>query len=272
MLKYLKAAFLLRPPVPGVGALPLNLLALASFGILGVAEPALWLLGVGLETAYLAALASSPRFQRVVDGRELLSLEGEDESKRRGLVAQLGPGARQRLAALEAKCERAVEVYRQGQPEEVLVEHNHEALRKLSWIFLKLLIAQRTLQAMNEPGAEADLRSRIANLQREARSDELSPTARESKAATLQILEKRLAHLEHRERSMAEIESDLVRIEAQVDLALDNAALQEQPRRITADLGLVSQLLDSGLFGESEGVVSDLDRAFARTGEEPVTQ
>ena len=69
MFRYLSAAFTARPRVPGLGEMPVNLLALAGFGIVGLASPAFWFLGLGLEAAYLFGLASNSRFREIVDAR-----------------------------------------------------------------------------------------------------------------------------------------------------------------------------------------------------------
>jgi hypothetical protein len=86
---------------------------------------------------------------------------------------------------------------------------------------------------------------------------------RESKTATLAIMKQRLANLRNRTRTMQEIESDLTRIEAQVDLALENASMQGKPQTISLEIDLASDLVSGTLFGESQNDVAALERAFA---------
>ena len=66
--KYLKAAFIARPfgmPIPP------NWLGLAAAVMLGaLLHPGFWLIGAGLELAYLKLLTSSRRFRDVVDSAE----------------------------------------------------------------------------------------------------------------------------------------------------------------------------------------------------------
>src|SRR5262245_34376784 len=69
MFSYLKAAFLASPPVPGLGKVPVNVLACVGVGILGFAFPPLWLAGLGLETVYLFGLANNARFRKYVDAQ-----------------------------------------------------------------------------------------------------------------------------------------------------------------------------------------------------------
>lgn len=67
MLKYFKSAFWVRQPVPLLGDLPVHVLALVPFVVLGLLHPGFWLMGLGLGAGFLTMLAMSPRFQRITD-------------------------------------------------------------------------------------------------------------------------------------------------------------------------------------------------------------
>src|SRR5262245_62693392 len=94
MLRYLKAAFFVRPQISGLGRLPVNVLAAACLAILGFGHPAFWLLGLGLETAFLAALSTNRRFQALVDADNQVRVQVDAETTRRTLIDQLNPDAR----------------------------------------------------------------------------------------------------------------------------------------------------------------------------------
>ena len=66
--RYLWAAFNARPlGMP----LPPNWFGLGALGLLGAfISPGFWVLGVGLELAYLALLARNARFRRTVDAQQ----------------------------------------------------------------------------------------------------------------------------------------------------------------------------------------------------------
>src|SRR5215831_12535040 len=121
MLRYLKAAFLVRIDVPALGSVPVNIVALAAFGIFGFVQPAFWLLGLGLETAFVFALATNKRFQKVVDAQEVKILEGDAEAQRERLVRQLPLDSQQRLANLTRQCEKVLAVYRNQQAEDFVI-------------------------------------------------------------------------------------------------------------------------------------------------------
>jgi hypothetical protein len=80
--------------------------------------------------------------------------------------------------------------------------------------------------------------------------------------ATLAILKERIVNVRRRQESLAEIESDLTRIEAQVDLMVENATIQGKPQTISTDIELATNLAGASLFGDSETMVADLDQAY----------
>ena len=112
MLKYLKEAFWVSPHVSGLGRVPVNVLAVVGFGVFGFAESSIWLVGLGLETAYLYVCFTSERFRRLVDAKEMVLESTESKKKKAELVAGLTPPRRERLRRLEARCGRIVQRYR----------------------------------------------------------------------------------------------------------------------------------------------------------------
>jgi hypothetical protein len=121
------------------------------------------------------------------------------------------------------------------------------------------------LEAFRLHASEADLKRRIAELDKElaAGNEEPSPL-RQSEAATLKILRQRLANLERSEQTLKQIDSDLMRIEAQVYLAFESAALQGGGEAVAANLELAREVLDDGLyFGDLETAVASVHQACA---------
>ena len=273
MLDYLKRAFWVGWIVPGLGRLPVNALAVLGFGILGFGHPAFWLLGAGLETAFLASVASHPRFQKLVEIEKRRLASTGAEQGRQELVRKLDPQARRRLAVLEEKCSRVLQVSEDAQAGDFELESSHEALERLRWIYLKLLVARHHLEASRLATSEAALKRKIADLEREASSGEASASLRSSRAATLKILQQRLQNLVRCEQTLREIDSDLARIEAQVDLALESATVRGGGEGVSANIELASQILDDGLyFGDAETAVLALDEAYAAPPPPPVRE
>lgn len=257
MRRYLQAAFLARPEIPGLGHVPINLVALACLGILGFVNPGFWFLGIGLEVGYLGLLVSNPRFRNVIDALDRPGSAPADQAKvELALIQRLAAPARKALQRVEAGCARVLELQQQAHVEGFVLEANREALARLRWTCLKLLVAQANLQSDEWDESESAIRERIAVLDREISA---APTegVRTSKQATRGILERRIANRGERERQLAEIGADLARIEAQIELARENASIQGQPLSIASDVELASGLLD---YGPAAPEIADIEQ------------
>jgi hypothetical protein len=244
MLRYLNQAFWARPHVSGLGRIPWNALLFGGAVVLGFGLPAIWLAAAGAETLYLYALATNSRFQNWVDAEDIARIHTGDDDSSRKLVANLPDAQRRRLADIEEKCAKIEKVYQESQNEDYLYDSNRDALQKLTTIFARLLLAQRNMQMLDVTSRESDLRTQIASIEKELASASMSDALRESKKATQAILNQRLRNLQRRGESLAEIDSDLTRIEQQIDLAVEDASLKGRPAAISTNIDLVSHLLD----------------------------
>jgi hypothetical protein len=267
-MRYLREAFWAKMEVPYLGAIPFNVVGLVAFALLGFGEPAFWPLGAGLEAAYLYLLSSNPRFQKIVDARGKVAVEQSAEARREALLSRLSATQTHRLGELQAKCQRILQIYQDQQVNEFTVASNTDALKRLEWIFLKLLVAQHYLNEGSTDTNPEDLQCKIRQLEADLKLTGITRTLRESKEGTLRILQQRLANLNRRAESNAEIESDLGRVEAQVDLALESASMQGQAEVISANVELTSHLLDGSFFGDLSTTVDAMDQTFS----EPVRQ
>lgn len=209
MWRYLKAAFLVGVNLPALGRVPLNAVAAAGFLILGFGHPGFWFLGLAAEAAIVPALAFNKRFQNVVDAEDRQASDGDSQTKRTSLIQLLPADYKQRLANLDRRCSKVLEVYRNGQAEDFLIDTSRDALENLKWVYLKLLIARYHLLTAGTDDTPESLKKKIDSLQRELGSSQESPSLRQSKAATLDILQRRLANIQRREQSLEEVESDL---------------------------------------------------------------
>ncbi len=250
--------------------MPVNLMAVAVVVLLGFGHPAFWLLGLGAETAFLWAMVGSRRFRRLVDAQEAWNDQESKDAARQDLIHQLTLPNQERHALLTSKLDKVSGYYgtfAQGDP---VAEDNLANLRVLETVFLKLLIARQHLTAPDSEAQAAALTTRIAELEADIADDppETSESIRESKAATLELLRKRLALFGKRTQSLEEIDSDLGRIEAQFDLAADSAAIRAKPVEAKLDLDLASRMmtttdyldLGGGLESSSNGYAAPLEK------------
>jgi hypothetical protein len=242
MFRYLKEAFWARPDIGGLGRIPWNAIAVAGAIILGFGEHAVWIGALGLETLYLYALATNSRFQHWVDAVDLAKIRSSDDTAKTTLVENLPPPARTRVNGLEQKIGKIEQLYHESQADEFLFDSNRDALHKLANMYIRLLVAQRNITTMGAESTDKSLQSQIDQIRKDLGGD-IPPALRDSKQATLNILTQRLTNLRRRSETLAEIESDLTRIEAQIDLALEDASLKGKPTAISSNIDLVSHLL-----------------------------
>jgi hypothetical protein len=260
MWRYLKAAFLVGVDVPGLGKVPLNALGAAGLGILGFVEPSIWLAGIGIEVAVVSALAFNPRFQRLVEAQTGDRVLEDSNAKRAALIAALPEELRARLGALEQTSARILSIYQTLGIEPELLRGTESSLDKLQWIYLKLLIARTHLTQELSAESQASLELRIQQMQQESSAQAGPSTAlQRSQEATLAILRRRLENLQNGDRILRENDSDLSRIEAQVQLMRENAAIEGKPASVETEIELASDLASPDLFGSQSSLVRDLD-------------
>lgn len=240
---YVKAAFLRRARLPGLGHMPLNLTGLATVALLGLWNPGFWLLGAAAEVAYLVLKASSPRFQKLLQGEALLRQQKGGTDKIQAAAQSLTPQSMERYRRLLEQCRLILGIQGPVDPSGALGDLRGGSLNQLLWLFLRLLtsreLMQTTLGQVNPQALEAD----VARLQaRLAQAGAETPLARSLKA-TLDIQSKRLENLAKAKTNLEVVESELDRIEQQVRLIREEAAVSGGPEFISAKLDAVSATL-----------------------------
>ena len=248
MFRYLSAAFTARPRIPGLGEIPVNLLALAGFAIVGFASPAFWFLGLGLEVAYLFGLASNTRFREIIDARTATAPAARPQSAGwEQLVGELGGQERSRLMALKTKMQRVISLYDRFHADDITSGQNRESLLALLGHYARLLQARENLAQQWTDDDDRELREQAGALETQLKQSDLSEELRNSKTRTLEIVQARVENQKRRAQMAEEIESELNRIEAQFDLALENAAMSSTPQAISSDLAIDLERFDAAV-------------------------
>jgi hypothetical protein len=244
---YLGAAFNARPW--GMFVAP-NWVGLATFGLLGLTNPGFWVLGAGLEVGYLLLLATNPRFQRAIATRPVSAARSEWNDRISRLVERLDSADRARYAGLAERCRSIIDLQTHGGADSPQgIEAQADSLGRLSWTFLRLLVARRTIQTVLGSGETGtSLHKRLQKLERDAAGESIGADLRRSLTGQMDILRQRIEQHEEAQRKAAYIEAELTRIEEQVELIREQAALSTDPdvlsRRIdeiAATLGGTSQ-------------------------------
>ncbi len=245
MFRYLHAAFWVRERLPFLGPLPVNVLAMAAFLTLGFGHPAFWLLGLLGETAYLWAMTSSERFRKIVDALEWQTENENGNERQKALVEKLNEEHRHRREQLHEQLTEVRQAYEEFAGEDVTAQGNLSSLRELDAAYAKLLLARQHLMESNQRTKNSAIENDVRELEEELTNEGLSSTARSSKEATLELLQKRLEAARQRVETLVEIESDLERIEAQFNLAVDSAAMRSKPEDLHVDVDLTSRLIST---------------------------
>jgi hypothetical protein len=258
---YVKAAFHRQVPVPLLGAMPANKMALAGFAVLGLANPGFWFLGAAAELAYLGFLSSSARFQRLVRGEQLAAQAQDRDDRVQDAFQKLSRHSQTRYRDLVSECRQILGLAAAEGGSNVFRGLRTGKLNELLWLFMRLLTSREQILNTQARVKRADLEENIASLRKRVETvDSESPLAR-SLWATLSIQVKRLENLETAARNLAVVEAELERIEHQVRLLREESAVSGRPEVLSSRLDAISSSLTetsrwmdqhADLFGSEE--------------------
>lgn len=259
---YLGAAFIARPfgmPIPP------HLFGVAAFGILGAAlNPGFWLIGAGVELAYLWSVSSNRRFRAVVDARDQVRDAPEVwERQRADALAHLDSADRRRQEELEDRCAEVLEALAASPGSELQAE----GVSQLAWLHLRLLVARAALKRVMEAARRdaPDLSLQADRLEGRLRAEGLDPALRQSLADQAAVIKARqAAHAEAAPR-LERAEAELSRISHQVALVQDQLLLAAGDDRAARTIdGLAATLDQAGEWmREEQELLGGLDLTTA---------
>ena len=256
---YLAAAFNARPfGMP----IPLNWFGVAAFALLGAfVDPALWLVGLGVEGLYLWALSRNDRFRATVDAEG----KGEDwHSRYNSLAMNLDEDAQRKQAFIEARAWEIIDVLsRRG-----ATDLQKSDVRQMAWLHLKLLAARASvLQViaaadMEKRSLEEQERRVIDRLSDESLSDELKRSLEQQ----LSVLRSRRAgHMDAQHRKEL-IDAEIERLRQQVSLVREQALLATDEHSVASSIDTLTASLNEAnrwlkdqreLFAGLEGLTDE---------------
>jgi hypothetical protein len=228
--RYWWAAFNARPfgmPVPP------NWFGIAAFALLGAfVNPGFWIVGAGLELAYLSWLGGSRRFRNVVDA----GTRAEDPVDVRYLALHERLDARQRdrQAAVEGRA-REILASLQGSP---LMAAHADHLQQLVWLHLRLLAARQASEtvvatARREAAALDGQEKQIAQRLADAA---IPPDLRRSLEQQQAVIDQRQAAHASAAQRFEHVEAELQRIDQQISLIREQALLSSDRDDLGASL------------------------------------
>ena len=241
-MNYVVAAFNARPL--GMFVAP-NWIGLAAVGLLGIANPGFWVLGAGLELGYLLTLATNSRFQRAVASGPLSAARSEWNDRINRLLGRLDEEDRGRYSALAARCASIIELQTHGGADTPHgIEMQADSLGRLSWMFLRLLVARGTiLRVLGQSEGDEALEQRRRALEKQAKDEDSPADLRRSYEGQLEILGQRLQQRAEADKKLAFIDAELARIEEQVELIREQAALSTDPEILSRRIDEIAATL-----------------------------
>ena len=265
---YVRSAFNARPMGMFV---PPNWIGLGVFGFLGLLNPGFWIIGLGLELAYLGRLATDSRFQRLVEGERLLGERRRWQERLADLIRELPAEDQQRYRALERRCGNILEQQLRGATLAPALEEQGEGLGKLVWIYLRLLLARESIKKITQEssGSQEDaarMEERIEKLQLQLKQPAISEDLRKSLSAQCEILQQRVEKKREAVEKLAFLDAELTRIQEQVELLREQAVLSTDPEavsqridQITTTLGGTSQWIrdQQKIYGAMEDLLNE---------------
>ena len=266
-MDYLKAAFRWRARVPGLGRMPVNAMGLAAFAVLGIANPGFWFLGAAAEVAYLLWLSSNERFQKLVDGERLAADKESYISKLDQAVNRLSSSSQKRYHKLLYECRKIVGISENLDPDapESMRGLRGSGLNQLLWIFLRLLNSREVLNDNLSSVKREAIAAEVGKLEKRLAAAGDDAALQRSLQGTLDIRQKRLENLDAAERSRKVIDAELERIEQQVVLIREEAAVKGKAEILSDRLESVTSALN-----ETNSWMEQNAEIFGRLGADPI--
>jgi hypothetical protein len=261
MFGYMKAAFNARPF--GMFVAP-NWVGIAAFGVAGLINPGFWLIGAGVELAYLFTLATNRRFQRAVSGEVAPATPDEWKTKQDALIARLSDTDQARYVAFVARCRTILDQFEQQDPTGSGAQVQGENLGKLTWVYLRLLLARRTLsKVLKEPtlGETSELESRLTRLRTQLQSADVGEDLRRSLSSQADILEQRVQQRREGREKLEFLEAEILRINEQVELLREQAAISTDAVGLSARLDAVAGTIggDTQWMADQQKLLGSMD-------------
>jgi hypothetical protein len=244
-MTYIAKAFNARPfGMP----LPPNWAGLAAFGLLGLENPGFWVLGAGLELAYLLALSTNRRFQRLVDGESLITEKQSEGQRLAALLARLSPADQARYRVLEERCKSILESQRQSHSDAgappIGTLPQTEGFERLLYVYLRLLLTKSTIARALEDVSSKSIDLRIREVSGQLKNA-TSPQLHHSLADQLAILAERKKRQAEARDKLTFIEAELVRIQEQVELIRESLLVNADPQTLSTRVDSIAETLNS---------------------------
>ncbi len=246
---YLSEAFNAGLDIKGMGEIPINKMFILGSFILGFGNPGFWFLGMALEFVYLWYLSTNPRFQKYVEGKQLLEIKQAASSKISQMVNSLAPELRTRLNNLNANMKEINKLmdWNAESASGFLNTEKQRTLNQLPTLFLKLLKTKHLIHTSLSRVKSDQIHNEIRRLEKELKKENVSAALEKSLKGNIEIQQKRLDNLSRAKENEMLVEMELQRIESQLELVREEIALDSSPEGLSSNIDKINSTL-----GETE--------------------
>ncbi|MEZ5544556.1 MAG: hypothetical protein R3F10_05090 [Lysobacteraceae bacterium] len=225
-------AFVARPfgmPIPP------NFFGLATFAMLGIfINPGFFVIGAGLEIAYLAWLANNKRFRNAIELDRFSTGDDSAEQRYRELIVSLNHERRMRQESLERRASDIVMLL----DKDPIMRGRIESIEQLVWLHLRLLGAGQGIAHVQATAREesAMLQKQEDGIDARLVREDLDAELRRSLEQQKQVIDARQAM--HAQASVRgeRIDAELERIDMQLALIREQALLSGNESTIGTSL------------------------------------
>lgn len=240
---YLRAAFLARRRVKGLGGVPLNVLFLLGAGVAGLLNPGIWLIGAGVELGYLTWLSHNERFRALVRGEHLRRRARTADQQLEAVVASLSPESQARWKRLQQRCRQIRDTSATLAPGLPPAGDPVKAgLDSMLMIHARLLASRETLRTAMNDETRDELERKVEDAA-ERLERATSDAVKRSVESSLEILKKRVGHARNAVENLQVVDAELDRIENQVDLIREELLVNRDPTALSARIDAVSSMM-----------------------------
>jgi hypothetical protein len=237
---------------------PPNWFGLTAFALLGgFVSPGFWLIGLGLEIAYLAWLSRHSRFRAIVDAAAHGSVSTDAAYAR--LLNGLGTAEQNLQKQLETRSAGIIDHLRQAGAMQVQIT----GLTQLCGLHLRLLEARDALTTVVTGGVQenAGLNAQQAHLTSRLQDSTLDEALRRSLDQQLGVIGERLAAHSDAENRLELVNAEIERIRHQVSLIHEQSLLTTDADAITRSIDVLTASLNAAgdLLQDQRAWMTDLD-------------
>ena len=235
---YVKAAFHQKGHIPGMGLMPVNKMMFTAALVLGIWNPGFWFLGIAGEVLYLWLMASNPNYQKVVQATRISQQKAVSGEKQFQLLQRLDASSRERYQRLAGNCYSILKITSGDSPDPETMQKDLRVsgLNKLLWMFTKLLSSHLRIEGIISRTSAKELEQEIQEISQKIEKQPETSTLRRSLQGTLDIQKRRLDNLLKARESLEVVDAELDRIEKQVALLKEEAAVSSDPELVSVRL------------------------------------